>query len=163
MTKRFIEDGGIATLDQLQEVCKKEKIDSKELLRKLEEAECVITPEKVKDISIRFGRKMLFAFVTPRPQYNMIKYSSYYCKIDVQVLKDGWRKFRDLILDKYQSTSATGIALLQRGEVAVSCGGRAGMRIPRAALRVKPLQRGEVAVLCGGRAGTCASHGQPCE
>ena len=32
----------------------------------------------------------------------MIKYSSYYCKIDVQVLKDGWRKFRDLILDKYQ-------------------------------------------------------------
>ena len=37
-----------------------------------------------------------------KPQYDMIKYSSHYCKIDVHVLKEGWRKFRNLILDKYQ-------------------------------------------------------------
>lgn len=90
MTKKFIKAGGIATLDQLRKACMDEKLDTNKLLQKLQEADCVIRPrEIIPDIPVK-------------PQYDMIKYSSYYCKIDVQVLKDGWRKFRDLILDKYQ-------------------------------------------------------------
>ena len=90
LTKKFIKAGGIATLDQITMVCMNEKLVSNELLRKLEESDCVIQPE-----GVMIG-------IPVKPQYDMIKYSSYYCKIDVQVLKDGWRKFRDLILDKYQ-------------------------------------------------------------
>lgn len=90
MTKNFINAGGIATLDQLLEICKKEKLDIHELLQKLQKADCVIYPREI------------IPGISVKPQFNMIKYSSYYCKIDVQVLKDGWRKFRDLILDKYQ-------------------------------------------------------------
>ena len=90
MTKKFIKAGGIATLAQLHEVCKNEKLECGELLRKLQEADCVIHPREI------------IPGIAVKPQYDMIKYSSHYCKIDVQVLKDGWRKFRDLILDKYQ-------------------------------------------------------------
>lgn len=90
MTKKFVKAGGIATLCQLREVCQKEKIDCNELLRKLEDADCIITP------------KPLFTNMPVRPQYDMIKYSSYYCKVDVMVLKEGWRTFRNLILEKFQ-------------------------------------------------------------
>ncbi|KAL1507375.1 hypothetical protein AB1Y20_008226 [Prymnesium parvum] len=33
--------------------------------------------------------------------YDMIEYSMHYCAIDVQVLKDGWRVFHDLLFDKF--------------------------------------------------------------
>jgi len=85
MTKSFVQAGGIATLEQLSGVCNTENINTNDLLRKLEEYDCVIHPEG--EIAIK---------------YDMIKYSSHYCKVDVQVLKDGWRKFRDLILKKYK-------------------------------------------------------------
>ena len=47
MTKKFLKAGGIATLDQLREVCMDEKLDNNELLRKLEEADCVIHPYEI--------------------------------------------------------------------------------------------------------------------
>ncbi|KAL1503979.1 hypothetical protein AB1Y20_010395 [Prymnesium parvum] len=34
-------------------------------------------------------------------RYDMIEYSMHYCTIDVQVLKDGWRVFHDLLFDKF--------------------------------------------------------------
>ena len=47
LTKKFIKAGGIATLDQITMVCMNEKLVSNELLRKLEESDCVIQPEGV--------------------------------------------------------------------------------------------------------------------
>jgi hypothetical protein len=85
MTNKFIISGGIATLQQLKKACEKDQLDCNELLRKLEECP---------------GAVVLGS--TSSPQYNMINYSSHYCELDVKVLKEGWRVFRNLILDKYQ-------------------------------------------------------------
>ena len=93
-TQEFVNKGGIATKDQIQDLKFKDK---EALIKNLNDWGCVV-----------------------EGGYDMIKYSEIYCRADVHVLKEGWRVFRDYLLKSelsvdtfaYPTISSLGDAVL---------------------------------------------------
>lgn len=89
-TEEFVNGGGIATLEQLKRV--PDFKDFGQLFKNLVDWGCQIDGRALdaKDGHTCRGRGMKF---------DMIKYSSIYCKADVNVMIEGWKIFRQSFLD----------------------------------------------------------------
>jgi hypothetical protein len=80
-TEEFVRNGGMATLEELNAVPNFK--DHGDLFMNLVSWGCVVEGEG--------GERM----------YDMLKYSRIYCRADVDVLKKGWRVFRDSLLEAF--------------------------------------------------------------
>ncbi len=80
-TEEFVRSGGVATMEQLNAVPNFK--DRDQLLKNLASWGCVVECED----GVR--------------RYDMMKYSRIYCRADVDVLKKGWRVFRDSLLTAF--------------------------------------------------------------
>ena len=76
-TQEFVRAGGIATLKQLKDVPDFE--EHNKLITNLVEWGCNVGNNR----------------------FDMVRYAAIYCRTDVRVLKDGWRVFRDALLNEY--------------------------------------------------------------